>query len=163
MNFRNELKLFKDSIGECRVDFAKKLAQHYHKDDLYDNQPYFETHLLGVYKKVKSDYPDNYDLQIVALLHDVFEDHDADPWYLLSAFGDDVVRGITAISYFKEVDTREEYLKGCLENKYSCIVKKYDAQYNKETSYSQHDLHRAEYYARIEKRMSDKIEESYTE
>lgn len=135
------------------INLAKSVAEEYHKNDLYGNENYFEYHLIGVYNLVKSNGFDETH-QIVALLHDIHEDHSYPIDLIISKFGYDVGMAVKAISFNKRVETREEYYERVLKNDIARVVKHFDAKFNKEQCIKDFDIDRATYYEDIEKMMS---------
>lgn len=155
------LSQFQKNLNLSRYEEAKKFAFEYHKNDFYGNKPYFDHHLMGVATLVKRA---GYDIvyQTVAILHDVKEDHKVPLDMIISKFGYDIAMAVDAISYRKGKETKQEYWERCSQNPLSCVVKYYDASFNRDTCHLEFDDNRAKYYSKIVKIMENKIIEEFS-
>lgn len=151
------LSQFQKNLNLSRYEEAKKFASHYHKNDKYGDKPYFDFHLMGVANLVKrSGYGLVY--QIVAILHDVREDHKIPLDMLISKFGYDIGMAVDAMSYRKGEETKAEYWERCSQNAIASVVKSFDAKFNKEQSFYELNDKRGKYYAKIESIMNKAME-----
>jgi (p)ppGpp synthase/HD superfamily hydrolase len=65
---------------------------------------YFMTHCWQVYEIVRILYPDDFELQAAALLHDILEDSDVTYETLASEFGIDVANLIHEVTHERRAD-----------------------------------------------------------
>lgn len=135
------------------INLAKSVAEEYHNNDMYGEHNYYQFHILGVHDLVKQHNLSEKH-EIVALLHDIHEDHKYPIDLIISKFGYDVGVAVQAISYNKGYETREEYYRRVLKNDIARDVKRFDAMFNKNHSIKTQDKKRAKYYEDIEKMMS---------
>ena len=78
------------------VDLAKEFALKHHRDQMYGDKPY-EYHLNKVYEKVKK-FGLGTDAEVVAWLHDVYEDCDISIVDIMDTFGENIATAVKAIS-----------------------------------------------------------------
>lgn len=135
-----------------KIERAKSESQYYHRNDKYGEHGYFEYHLMGVYEKVvKAGFGEEH--QLVAILHDIHEDHKYPIDLIISIYGYDVGKAVEAISFRKGHETRDEYYSGCEKNEIAKVVKYFDSQFNREQSELEGNTKRSKYYSKIEERM----------
>lgn len=147
-------------MQECKLELAHKYAKYYHRNDMYGDEPYYDRHLCGVFNSVKdAGYSEEY--QKVALLHDIHEDHSFPIDLLISIFGYNVGMAVDAISYRKGHETKQEYWRRCGENKIACVVKRFDAEFNSNSSYEEGDEKRGDHYAGLSKLMIHYLNENF--
>ena len=76
-----------------------------HSGQLDDaGKDYFMTHCWQVYEIIKILYPDDFALQIAALLHDTLEDTDVTYQVLLEEFGIDVADLVHEVTHERNTD-----------------------------------------------------------
>lgn len=141
------------------IELAMKIAKVAHKEDRYGEKDYFEYHLMNVYHRVEAmvvGMPEGFAIaaKVVAILHDIHEDHDYPLAEIEMLFGKEVRDAVEAISFKKEVESREEYYERVLKNKIAIVVKRADAgenMFNCELDGDKKD--RVAYYDKIVKMM----------
>lgn len=143
---------------ELIVD-AKLLAQEKHKNDKYGKKPYYDYHILNVYNRVvdasqKLSEITRAKLSIVAILHDVHEDHNVALEYIAEKFGDDISIAVDAISYRKGKESREQYYKRVMNNQLARFVKIQDAMENAMNCSLENNWERMSYYTNIVEKIS---------
>lgn len=148
MQFSNEI----DAIQ--LVETASYLSRECHLFDKYGVHNYFDYHIMHVYNRVLSDpnvnnVNDVFNLSIIALLHDVVEDHDIELSYIKEIFGERVANGVDAITFKKGFETRNEYYERCKQNPDAKIVKFHDASENKYNCELDQNTRGSEYYQTI--------------
>ncbi|CAM0043476.1 metal-dependent phosphohydrolase [Vibrio phage 184E37-3b] len=114
---------------------AQMVAQFYHGDQKHGGYPY-EYHLEMVVKKVEDLYPESPKLKLlqqVAWLHDVVEDTDIDPQFLLEEFGAEVTNAVMVVSKIEGEDLYDYYDR-VATNKLAFKVKVADTLSNLEQS-----------------------------
>lgn len=120
---------------EKMIELAIEIAKVAHKEDRYGEKDYFEYHLMNVYRRVEAmvvDMPKEFAVaaKVVAILHDIHEDHDFPLDEIEMLFGKEIRDAVEAISFKKEVESREEYYERVLGNKIAIVVKRADASEN---------------------------------
>jgi (p)ppGpp synthase/HD superfamily hydrolase len=73
-----------------------------HLDDA--GKDYFLTHCWQVYEIVKILYPEDFELQAAALLHDILEDTDVTYENLVSEFGVDIANLVLEVTHERRAD-----------------------------------------------------------
>ena len=114
---------------------AQMTAQFYHGGQKYGGYHY-EYHLEMVVKRVEDLYPESPKLKLlrqVAWLHDVVEDTDIDPQFLLEEFGAEVTNAVMVISKIEGEDLYDYYDR-VATNKLAFKVKVADTLSNLEQS-----------------------------
>jgi (p)ppGpp synthase/HD superfamily hydrolase len=127
-----------------KLDEAIKLASWYHKDQKYADEPYI-NHLLRVMEAVKNAGHSE-TAQIVAVLHDSFEDTNINHNEVLEIFGECIYDSILAMTHKKGQPYEEYILNKVLHNYYAKIVKFYDVLDN-----FKHSIKNEKYYRLITK------------
>jgi (p)ppGpp synthase/HD superfamily hydrolase len=113
-----------------KVELAKALAFHYHKDQKYGEHPY-SKHLEDVVMNVKLLTEGSVDLLCVAYLHDILEDTEIDSEVIVELFGSEVLRAISSLTKYTEFgETYEEYIEKVSSNKIALQVKYCDTLSN---------------------------------
>lgn len=117
------------------VELAVKIAKIEHKDDRYGEKDYFEYHLMNVYRRVEARLIElgkevEEKFLVVALFHDLHEDHDYSLKKIELLFGAEIAAAVEAMSFKKDEESREEYYERVLKNKIAVIVKYADASEN---------------------------------
>ena len=115
-----------------RLDDAIQLANQYHKDQKYADQPYI-NHLLRVCKNVQDcGYNETY--QVVAILHDVIEDTKCNFDIINETFGGEISDAVRDMTHPKNMEYMK-YLDMTLTNPISKVVKFADIMDNMKNSY----------------------------
>ncbi len=90
-----------DTIIRQAIEFGAKA----HADQLDDaGNDYFMSHCWQVYEIVKILYPDDFELQAAALLHDTLEDTDTTYEKLITTFGGDIADLILEVTHERKED-----------------------------------------------------------
>lgn len=111
---------------------AIALAQLYHKDQKYADEPYI-NHLLRVCKNV-NDFEKNETFQIVAILHDIIEDTACTAEEVECLFGAGIASAVKHMSHQKG-ENYFSYLDNVLRNPVAKFVKFADIMDNWKNSY----------------------------
>jgi hypothetical protein len=122
--------------------------------------PYIE-HILTVYSKCIRHYDDfDFNLQLVAILHDILEDSDLTKEELQHFFDVEVVNAVVAMTHDK-YDSYDEYIEKVLQNRFATIVKRYDLEHNMDTSrikeVNEKDIQRIEKYKNAHAKVMAKL------
>lgn len=138
---------------------AKMLSQDKHKNDKYGKKPYFDYHIMNVYNRVveasqKLSETTRCKLSIVAVLHDVHEDHNVPLKEIAEKFGDDIAEAVDAISFRKGHESREQYYKRVMKNQLARFVKIQDALENAMNCSLVNNWERMSYYTNIVEKLS---------
>lgn len=80
-----------------KIELAKALAYHYHRDQKYGERPY-SKHLEDVVLNCRMLLGNDEDAICVAYLHDIFEDTNIDRNIVLGLFGEDVWLAVYAVT-----------------------------------------------------------------
>lgn len=115
-----------------KLDEAIELAIKYHDGQKYADEPYI-NHLLRVMEAVKNAGHSE-TAQIVAILHDSFEDTDIDHNEVFEKFGEVIYDSICAMTHKKNLSYEEYILNKVMHDYYAKIVKFYDVLDNFEHS-----------------------------
>jgi (p)ppGpp synthase/HD superfamily hydrolase len=115
-----------------KLDTAIELANYYHKDQKYAEEPYI-NHLNRVCQNVKDCYYGE-DYQVVAMLHDVVEDTDCDFKVIYDLFGGEITDAVRDMTHPKNMEYIK-YLDMVLTNPISKVVKFADIMDNMKNSY----------------------------
>jgi GTP pyrophosphokinase len=90
-----------DTIVRQAIEFGAKA----HAEQLDDaGNDYFISHCWQVYEIVKILYPDDFELQVAALLHDTLEDTDTTYEKLITTFGADIADLILEVTHERKED-----------------------------------------------------------
>jgi (p)ppGpp synthase/HD superfamily hydrolase len=131
-----------------KVELAKALAFHYHKDQKYGEHPY-SKHLEDVAMNVKLLTEGSVDLLCVAYLHDILEDTEIDSEVIVELFGSEVLRAISSLTKYTEFgETYEEYIEKVSSNKIALQVKYCDTLANLSQSIADGDIKRISKYTK---------------
>ena len=118
-------------ITTDKIELAKHLSRHFHKDQKYGEHDYFDYHIAGVLNtlyQVSKDYPTE-EMIIVALLHDVLEDTECTWETIQNIFGSDIAEYVNCLSYVKGYD-KDRYLRNISIYSVTRIVKYADSLFN---------------------------------
>ena len=114
------------------LNTAKKLAEKYHKNQKYGDEPYI-NHLTRVQKAVKNaGYNEKY--QVVAILHDIAEDTGLNCAYIEKAFGREIAGAVASITHDVGKNYRVYLEEDAMKNEVSKVVKFFDVIDNLEHS-----------------------------
>lgn len=122
-----------------------------HEGQKYGDQDYLGAHILKVVNSVKSAGGSDLEI-VVAYLHDVVEDTEANLLDIETLFGKDVSVAVDAITKRQDED-REDYLNRVLQNRTARFVKLHDGWCNLCASYASADSKRIRKYQHIVKKM----------
>lgn len=139
-----------------KIEIAMMIAKEVHKDDRYGDKVYFDYHLMNVYRRAIELVEGEKEKEIVgvvAILHDIVEDHGYDVGMIEKLFGKKIADAVVAMSYDKENESREEYYERILKNEIAKIVKIADASENRWNCEKDGDEKRFAYYDKIVKMM----------
>lgn len=136
------LLLEKEFIGcSDKIKKALQLAKLHFEPKLRNNgENYYEDHILKVYNKVKEmKYGEKY--QLVAILHDMFEDTNVCYEYICNEFGNEIADAVTILTIDKTKCLNEfERVKKACENELTRVVRFADRLSNLEqTSFKTND------------------------
>ena len=135
-------------ITTDKIELAKQLSKHFHKDQKYDEYDYYTYHVLGVIKTLELVAKEvTEDMIIAALLHDVLEDTDCTWETIYNIFGDDVSRGVSVLTKSKQL-SQADYIERIIRCKTPRIVKYADSLFNHQECVKVGDTKRAEKYQR---------------
>lgn len=124
-----------------RIKNALELAKIHFEPILRNNgKNYYEDHILKVYKKVK-DLGFGEEYQLIAILHDMFEDTKVTYDYIAKEFGKNIADCVEILTIKKGCPMDEyEAVKKATENEYTKIVRFADRLSNLEqTSFKTND------------------------
>jgi (p)ppGpp synthase/HD superfamily hydrolase len=94
-----------DKMNNAIVSQAIVFGAKTHAGQLDDaGKDYFMTHCWQVYEIVRILYPDDFELQAAALLHDILEDTDVTYETLASEFGVDVANLVQEVTHERRAD-----------------------------------------------------------
>lgn len=79
------------------VEIALSYAKEKHKGQKYGEEDYFEGHICKVYEIIKQVGGSETE-QVVAILHDVFEDCEVDENDVINVFGEEVYKSCMALT-----------------------------------------------------------------
>ena len=119
----------KDSII---LKCAEEMSQCWHRGQKYGDGDYFQEHITKVVSSVVLAGGSVNEV-VVAYLHDVVEDTDVDLDEICGFFGLEVAEAVDAITK-RECESRDDYLKRCMENPTAKFVKIHDAWCNLNSS-----------------------------
>ena len=129
-----------------------KLASACHLDQFDEAGKPYILHPIYVMNGVMSEWPEEPELAIIAIGHDLFEDCYDDAYKEIMRSGkycSRVISGITAITKWG-YQSKEEYQEAVLSNYDATRVKKWDLQHNscitRLKGVTEKDLTRIEYY-----------------
>ena len=111
-----------------KVELAKALAFHYHKDQKYGEYPY-SKHLEDVVMNVKLLTDGTEDLLCIAYLHDILEDTSIDQDVITELFGETISWSLTCISKEHTRDY-DDYIRRVTSNHNALLVKYCDTLSN---------------------------------
>lgn len=144
------------------VENAFKEVKEIHKNDLYGEKPYFDYHIKNVYTRaVNGAISKNlqlltlYKISILALYHDAHEDHNYSLELFKEKYGQELTDALTAISYDKANETREQYYQRVEQNELAKFVKFHDASENAYNSELEQDFRRCDYYLKAVERFKE--------
>lgn|SRR5690606_2154807 len=130
---------------------ALGLAAKYHAGQKYGDEDYFDYHILNVLSRVQFNYREHEkinDLRIVAVLHDIKEDHPECAGDL-EVFNKDIQEAIESISFKKGKESRKEYYERVKQNELARLVKIQDALENQYNCLKNREYKRSLYYTDI--------------
>lgn len=132
------------------LDKAEKLAQAYHRGQMYGDEDYFSRHIEDVVMEtaaLQNGYfttdNDCIDVLCVAALHDVLEDTECRVSDLEADFSEEVIHSIVLLSKNLSI---QDYLENIKEDKYARVVKIADSRCNMQACIKQGDYNRAKKY-----------------
>lgn len=114
------------------VEIALSYAKEKHKGQKYGEEDYFEGHICKVYEIVKQVGGSETE-QVVAILHDVFEDCEVDENDVINVFGEEVYKSCMALTRRKG-ERYGDYLKRVAEDDVATFVKMADIPVNFESA-----------------------------
>lgn len=124
------------------LEKASEISQIAHKGQKYGEYDYWTRHVCAVERKTKEVFDVNFDLMIVAQLHDLLEDSDEfDSEYLYKVFGVEITDAVIAITKDKN-ESRNEYVARVKQNELALKVKICDTICNLEESIKIQDAKR---------------------
>lgn len=138
------------------IELAMMIAKEVHKEDRYGGKVYFDYHLMNVYRRaieLVDSEKEKEVVGIVAIFHDIVEDHDYPVEMIVELFGKKIADAVVAMSFDKENESREEYYERVLKNPIAKIVKIADASENRFNCELDGDDKRFAYYDKIVKMM----------
>lgn len=139
-----------------KIEIAMMIAKEVHKEDRYGDKVYFDYHLMNVYHRaieLVEGEEEKEVVGIVAIFHDIVEDHGYDVEMIVKMFGKKIADAVVAMSFDKEKESREEYYERVMKNPIAKIVKIADASENRWNSELDGDVKRVAYYDDIVKMM----------
>lgn len=110
-------------MNNATVRDAIKIAQAFHKDQLYGDVPYI-VHLMLVERRFTVPV-----FQMVAVLHDILEDTNMNLETILDLFGDEVADAVDAITH-RVGELYMDYIKRLSTNHIAKVVKIADIEEN---------------------------------
>lgn len=137
------------------IELAMMIAKEVHKEDRYGDKVYFDYHLMNVYHRAIAlvEEKEREVVGIVAIFHDIVEDHGYDVEMIVKMFGKKIADAVVAMSFDKENESREEYYERVMKNPIAKIVKIADASENRFNCELDGDMERYAYYDKIVKMM----------
>lgn len=121
---------------------AEVISKIAHKGQKYGEHDYWNYHICAVEEKTKDLFGANFELMIVAQLHDSLEESDEfDDEYLYKVFGVEITDAIIAITKDK-CESRNQYIERVKQNKLALKVKICDTLCNLEESIKIQDAKR---------------------
>lgn len=126
------------------VEIALSYAKEKHKGQKYGEEDYFEGHICKVYEIIKQVGGSETE-QVVAILHDVFEDCEVDENDVINVFGEEVYKSCMALTRRKR-ERYDDYLKRVAEDDVATFVKMADISVNFEKCISTGQMERANKY-----------------
>lgn len=138
-----------------KIEVAMMIAKEVHKEDRYGGKIYFDYHLMNVYHRAIElvEEKEREVVGIVAIFHDIVEDHGYDVGMIVKMFGKKIADAVVAMSFDKENESREEYYERVMKNPIAKIVKIADASENRFNCELDGDMERYAYYDKIVKMM----------
>lgn len=131
-----------------RIELAKQLSKHFHRGQKYGEHDYYEYHITGVVKTLKSVAKEvTEDMIIVALLHDVLEDTTCGLGTLENIFNLNICNAVLRLSNITTPDY-SSYIEHVLGHGVARIVKYADSLFNYQECMMSGDVKRAERYQR---------------
>lgn len=116
------------------LEKAEQISKIAHKDQKYGKYDYWDYHICAVEEKTRELFDSDFDLWIVAQLHDVLEDSDGfDAEYLYKVFGGEITDAVIAITK-DENESRNQYVERVKQNELALKVKICDTLCNLEES-----------------------------
>lgn len=128
-----------------RIELAKQLSKHFHRGQKYGEHDYYEYHITGVVKTLKSVAKEV--TEIVALLHDVLEDTTCGLGTLENIFNFNICNAVLRLSNITTHDY-SSYIEYVLGHGVARIVKYADSLFNYQECVRVGDMKRAEKYQR---------------
>lgn len=145
------------------VSLAKKVSRNFHYGQKYGEHSYFDYHIQGVvdlvYNHSSSDDVTLKKEMILAYLHDCIEDTPLSLRTVEVLFGHEIMKAVEAITYYKGLETREDYYKRVKANKLATFVKICDAKINARQNIADGNTEKYEYYANIVSLLGGNIDE----
>lgn len=129
-----------------KIELAKALAYHYHRDQKYGDYPY-SKHLEDVVQNCKMLLGEDEDIICVAYLHDIFEDTDIDRNTVLYLFGENVWHSVALLTKLSAL-RYDQYIERLKMDKVSHKVKYCDTLANLSQSIEDKDIKRISKYAK---------------
>ena len=131
-----------------RIELAKQLSKHFHKGQKYGEHDYYEHHVTGVVKTLKSVAKEvTEDMIITALLHYVLEDTTCDLGTLENIFNINICNAVLRLSNITTHDY-SSYIEYVLGHGVARVVKYADSLFNYQECMMSGDVKRAEKYQR---------------
>lgn len=127
MNIDGPTAIYSFSYQYSVVVTAFMIAKEAHEGQFYDDDPYFERHVLAVTNRVEQAENFDWKLTTVALLHDVLEDTHTTRWDLIEAgFSEEIVDAVESVTRDKSKETYMEFIDRCALNPLGRKVKYHD-------------------------------------
>lgn len=123
------------------LDKASDLSYDAHKGQRYGNHDYWTRHICMVELKARELYGLDYEVLVVAQLHDILEDTTVTQQELQEIFGDVLTEAVIAITKL-EGESRNKYIERVKQNKIAYKVKLCDTICNLEESIKIQDAKR---------------------
>lgn len=121
---------------------AAEISKVAHKNQKYGEHDYWVRHVCAVERKTKELFNTDFDLMVVAQLHDNLEDsNEFDSGYLYKVFGVEIIDAIIAITKEKD-ESRNQYIERVKQNELVLKVKICDTICNLEESIKIQDVKR---------------------
>ncbi len=116
------------------LEKAEQISKVAHRDQKYGEHDYWTRHVCAVEEKTKELFNTDFDLRVVAQLHDNLEDSDEfDSEHLYKVFGVEITDAVIAITKEKD-ESRNQYIERVKQNELTLKVKICDTICNLEES-----------------------------
>ncbi len=124
------------------LEKAEQISKVAHRDQKYGEHDYWTRHVCAVEEKTKELFNTDFDLRVVAQLHDNLEDSDEfDSEHSYKVFGVEITDAVIAITKEKD-ESRKQYIERVKQNELALKVKICDTICNLEESIKIQDAKR---------------------